>query len=80
MAYVNFNEEFSAEVVEVNELVNVDLGENGAIIGVEFFSLEDLNLSRQVLDALAHINRPDIIQVVLEAQDLLRQKLTEERR
>jgi uncharacterized protein YuzE len=79
MAYVSFNEGFSTEVVEVNECVNVDLGEGGEFIGVEFFSLDVTNLSRQGLDALAHIDRLDIIQVVLEAQELLRKKLTEER-
>lgn len=79
MAYVKFNEGFSAEVVEVNEVVNVDLGVSGAIIGVEFFSLDDLNASRQALEAAVHIDRPEITEAILQAQELLRKKITAER-
>jgi uncharacterized protein YuzE len=78
MAYVKFNEGFSAEVVEVNDVVNVDLGVSGAIIGVEFFSLDDLNASRQALEAAVHIDRPEITEAILQAQELLRKKIRAE--
>lgn len=75
LAYVKFRRGFSAKTIEVTSAINLDIDDSGEVIGVEFLTLTEFEVTRDQLQNELKIKRADVIEAVLEGQKLLSAKL-----
>jgi uncharacterized protein YuzE len=76
LAYLYIGDGEIAETISINNSINVDLGTNGDVFGVEFLSFSNLSQSEKSLKADFPEATTEIVEAVLFSQERLKSSLT----